>query len=78
MSTLAETSLFGFAGRLADFPQHNTRIGRAVYEANRQRIYALAFWLTDNEPAAEDLMIRTFCRAFRTSSRLHPKTSIAL
>jgi|HubBroStandDraft_4_1064222.scaffolds.fasta_scaffold01154_6 RNA polymerase sigma-70 factor (ECF subfamily) len=66
MSTLRETRIFGFAGYLTDFPQH-TRTGRAVYESNRHRIYALAFWLTDNEPAAEDLMIRTFCRAFRSS-----------
>jgi RNA polymerase sigma-70 factor (ECF subfamily) len=67
MDTLRETCIFGFAGYLMDFPQH-TRTGRAVYESNRHRIYALAFWLAGNEPAAEDLMIRTFCRAFRKSS----------
>jgi len=35
-----------------------------IYEQNRHRIYSLAFWMTDNELAAEELMTRTFCRAF--------------
>jgi hypothetical protein len=58
MSTLRETQIFGFAGYQTDFSQPITRACSAVYELNRQRIYSLAFWLTDNEPAAEDLMIR--------------------
>ena len=37
---------------------------REVYEQNRHRVYAIAFWMTDNELAAEDLMTSTFCRAF--------------
>jgi RNA polymerase sigma-70 factor, ECF subfamily len=35
-----------------------------IYEQNRHRIYSLAFWMTDNELAAEELMTHTFCRAF--------------
>jgi len=38
-----------------------------VYEQNRHRIYSLAFWMTDHELAAEELMTRTFCRAFAAS-----------
>src|SRR5450631_2974088 len=38
-----------------------------IYEQNRHRTYALAFWMTDNELAAEQLMTDTFCRAFAGS-----------
>jgi DNA-directed RNA polymerase specialized sigma24 family protein len=38
-----------------------------IYEANRHRIYSFAFWMTDNEPAAEELSERTFLRAFSLS-----------
>lgn len=37
---------------------------RQVYEGNRHRVYALSFWMTDNELLAEELMERTFNRAF--------------
>jgi RNA polymerase sigma-70 factor, ECF subfamily len=36
---------------------------KKTYEQNRHRVYALAFWMTDNELAAEELMTHTFCRA---------------
>lgn len=35
-----------------------------LYEQNQQRIYTLAFWMTDNELAAEELMENCFQRAF--------------
>ena len=35
-----------------------------MFQENRHRIYALAFWMTDNELAAEELMRMTFCRGF--------------
>ncbi|MGC2108851.1 MAG: sigma-70 family RNA polymerase sigma factor [Candidatus Korobacteraceae bacterium] len=38
-----------------------------IYEQNRHRIYSLAFWMTDHELAAEELMTHTFCRAFGRS-----------
>lgn len=37
---------------------------REIYEHNRHRVYSLAFWMTDNELAAEELMVDTFQRAF--------------
>lgn len=37
---------------------------QAVYEDNRHRVYSLAFWMTDNELTAEQVMTRTFARAF--------------
>lgn len=35
-----------------------------VYDRNKQRIYALSFWMTDNELAAEELTQIAFQRAF--------------
>ena len=35
-----------------------------AFEMNRHRIYSLAFWMTDNELTAEELVVNTFCRAF--------------
>jgi RNA polymerase sigma-70 factor (ECF subfamily) len=39
-----------------------------VYQANRHRLFALAFWMTDNELLAEELMKQTFHRAFALSA----------
>jgi RNA polymerase sigma-70 factor, ECF subfamily len=38
-----------------------------VFDQNRQRIYALSFWMTDNELVAEEMLASTFCRAFAKS-----------
>ncbi len=35
-----------------------------VFERNRHRVYAIAFWMTGNELAAEDLMADAFRSAF--------------
>ncbi len=37
---------------------------RRVYDDNRHRIYALAFWMSDNELIAEQLMKNTFQKVF--------------
>ncbi len=37
---------------------------RKTYERNRHRVYSLSFLMTDNELAAEELMIQSFRRAF--------------
>jgi RNA polymerase sigma-70 factor, ECF subfamily len=39
---------------------------RDIYEQNRHRVYSLAFWMTDNELAAEALSTDTFIHAFST------------
>lgn len=41
----------------------------AVYQENRHRIYALAFWMTDNELDAEQLMHNVFLRAFASNAQ---------
>jgi RNA polymerase sigma-70 factor (ECF subfamily) len=35
-----------------------------IVQANRHRLFALAFWMTDNELLAEELMDQTFRNAF--------------
>ena len=57
-----------FSNIATSFPSVITaepRTFRQVYEQNRQRIYSLSFWMTDNELIAEQLLERTFRRAFR-------------
>ncbi len=46
---------------------------RDVYEQNRRRVYALAFWMTDNELAAEELMISAFSRVFANNDEPSPE-----
>jgi|SRR5271165_1818854 len=73
MTTSQEVNFFGFAGYVPAVPPRSVRIYSAVYEQNRRRIYALAFWMTDNELAAEQLMANTFCRAFAKSEAPGPE-----
>jgi DNA-directed RNA polymerase specialized sigma24 family protein len=42
---------------------------QAIYEANRHRVYSFAFWMTDNEPMAEEISERAFLRAFSLSDQ---------
>lgn len=37
---------------------------KKVYDANRHRVYSFAFWMTDNELAAEEISENTFRRVF--------------
>ena len=41
---------------------------QAIYACNQHRVYALAFWMTDNELAAEQVMEQAFIRVFSISS----------
>lgn len=42
----------------------NVNAFKKVYDANRHRVYSFAFWMTDNELAAEELSESTFRRVF--------------
>ncbi len=56
--------MFGFATYMPPVMQRSVDAYSETYEQNRHRVYALAFWMTDNELEAEELMTQTFCRAF--------------
>ena len=64
MSTLQEAKMFGFAPYMPAVVQHSVDSYSETYEQNRHRVYALAFWMTDNELDAAELMTQTFRRAF--------------
>lgn len=62
---IGEVKMTGFAQYLpAILEPSRTDSYRKIYEQNRHRVYSLAFWMTDNELAAEELMTQAFCRAF--------------
>jgi RNA polymerase sigma-70 factor, ECF subfamily len=64
MST-GDVGMFDLASHLpAVLALSRIESGREIYEQNRHRVYSLAFWMTDNELAAEELMMRAFCQAF--------------
>ena len=63
MATTFESLYFGtYLPTIRENAESN--VHKRVYETNRHRIYALSFWMTDNELAAEELLQRTFSRAF--------------
>ncbi len=65
-STIQQAKLTGYATFLPAAAK-SAATYEAIYEGNRHRLYALAFWMTDNELAAEELMRNSFCRAFAQS-----------
>lgn len=58
-------------GLLAYLPavSEGARLQQEIYRENCHRIYSLAFWMTDNELAAEDVMENTFRRAFAANGK---------
>ena len=63
-STIQEAKLTNYATILPTIAPVRSEVYEAVYENNRHRVYSLAFWMTDNELTAEELMRNTFLRAF--------------
>jgi len=63
-----DARMFGLARYLpAVLSQGRMERAREIYEQNRHRIYSLAFWMADNELAAEELMKQAFYGAFAHS-----------
>lgn len=62
-----QAKISGFATYLPNTIQARVETYKEVYEEHRHRVYALAFWMTDNEIAAEELMANTFIRVFAAS-----------
>ncbi len=65
--TIGEVKNPGIAEYLPSEVESRGESRRRVYELNRHRVYSWAFWMTDNELAAEELMVQSFCRAFAES-----------
>ena len=63
MATIQHAKTFDFAAPVPLVAHSSLDRCRQAYEYNRHRIYAMAFWMTDNELAAEELTLQTFRRA---------------
>ncbi len=64
MNTVQEAKTFGFSTYIPTIVRRGVDSYNETYEQNRHRVYALAFWMTDNELDAAELMTQTFCRVF--------------
>ncbi len=67
-SNIQEAKIAGLAAYLPSATEARTETYKKAYQENHYRVYALAFWMTDNELAAEELMSATFCRAFASTA----------
>jgi RNA polymerase sigma-70 factor (ECF subfamily) len=67
-SIFQQVKISGYGTLLRAVAPERVEEFQAVFQENRHRIYALAFWMTDHELAAEELMRLTFCRGFAHSS----------
>lgn len=65
--SIGEAKNLAFAQYLPALLQNKVDRCHEIYELNRHRVYSLAFWMTDNELVAEELMTQTFSRAFAES-----------
>lgn len=63
-STLQNVAVSGFTTFIPTFAQSSVDHYKSIYEENRHRVYATAFWMTNNEMLAEELLEATFVRAF--------------
>lgn len=64
MANSIQAKVTGFAAILPKTAAGNIESYKTAYEANRNRVYSFAFWMTDHEVAAEELSASTFRRAF--------------
>ncbi len=69
ITSIQEANTSGFAAYLPSVLPSIANGYFQTYEQNRHRIYAMAFWMTDNELAAEELMTDTFSRVFAVDSQ---------
>jgi RNA polymerase sigma-70 factor, ECF subfamily len=72
-SIIQQAKFSGYATFLPGVVAGRAEKFQAVFNENRHRIYALAFWMTDNELTAEEIMRLTFCRGFALSSDPSPE-----
>lgn len=67
-STIQEIKLTGFTSYLPAVFGGTRERYEEIFREHEHRVYALAFWMTDNEIAAEELMANAFRRAFAASA----------
>jgi RNA polymerase sigma-70 factor (ECF subfamily) len=67
-SSIQELKISGFANYLPAVFEGSIERYEEIFRENEHRVYSLAFWMTDNEIAAEELMANTFRRAFAATA----------
>ena len=67
-SSVEQAKLTGFATYLPSIAEARVETYKQIFDEHQHRVYALAFWMTDNEIAAEELMKNTFIRVFATTA----------
>ncbi len=72
-SNIQEAKLTGIARLVPAVTQADLATYQRVYDDNRHRLYALAFWMTDNELAAQELLETVFRRAFARKAEADPE-----
>ncbi|HWR15587.1 MAG TPA: sigma-70 family RNA polymerase sigma factor [Terriglobales bacterium] len=66
-SIIINAKLTGFAYEIPALMERTASL-KAIYQQHQNRIYNLAFYLTDNELAAEELTSRVFLNTFAVNS----------
>jgi RNA polymerase sigma-70 factor (ECF subfamily) len=64
MNGFQDVKLTGMSAFIPTVPTTTADQYQTIYEANRDHVYSLAFWMTDNELSAEETLGRVFLRAF--------------
>jgi RNA polymerase sigma-70 factor (ECF subfamily) len=64
MANSIQAKVTGFAAIMPKVAAGKIEEYQKVYESNRNRVYSFAFWMTDNEMAAEEVSASTFRRVF--------------
>lgn len=64
MANSIQAKITGFAAFARTSATGSLEPYQELYENNRHRVYSLAFWMTDNELAAEEICRCTFARVF--------------
>lgn len=63
-STFQNVAISEYRTFIPAVAQPSVDFQKSIYEQNRHRVYAIAFWMTDSEMQAENLLEATFVRAF--------------
>ncbi|HEV2118165.1 MAG TPA: sigma factor-like helix-turn-helix DNA-binding protein [Terriglobales bacterium] len=65
---LDQAKITGLAAHFPVAAEQSLARYEKAYDEHRHRVYALAFWMTDSEMAAEEISASVFARAFASDS----------
>jgi len=71
---LDQAKITGLAAHFPATAEQSLAHYEKAFEEHRHRVFALAFWMTDSEIAAEEISSSVFARAFANGSIPSPET----